>query len=79
VLAIRVQNPDYQHNLFFQAAAAFPDLVYYDADLVITLRHAAIYHTFPLARLRATVDIQLHPGAGSDRSTWDIDPNRRCV
>ncbi len=77
MLAIKVQNPDQQPKLFFQMAAAFPDLTYYDADLVITLRHAAIYHSFPLARLRATVNEHncIQELEVIDLP-WDIDPEK---
>ncbi len=56
VLAIQVENPATQPLLFNRAAAAFPDLVYYDADLPISLRHATRYGTFPLARCQVAID-----------------------
>ena len=56
VLAIQVENPALQPLLFNRVTAAFPDLVYYDADLPISLRHAALYGTFPLARCQVTID-----------------------
>ncbi len=56
VLAIQVENPATQPLLFNRVAAAFPDLVYYDADLPISLRHAALYGTFPLARCQVAID-----------------------
>ena len=55
VLAVQVQNPARQPGLFARAAAAFPDLTWYDADLPVTLRHAAAYNTFPLAMLRLEI------------------------
>jgi DNA polymerase-2 len=56
VLAIQIENPATQPLLFNRVAAAFPDLVYYNADLPIALRHAARYGTFPLARCRVSID-----------------------
>ncbi len=58
VLAIEVSRPADQPLLFAQVARAFPELTFYDADLHITLRHAAVHHTYPLARLKAEVDEQ---------------------
>jgi DNA polymerase II len=56
VLAVEVQKPGHLPEVFRRAAAAFPDLTYYDADLLLTARHAAVYGTFPLARLRLAVE-----------------------
>ena len=47
--------------MFHRAAAAFPDLTYYDADLLLTARHAAVYGTFPLAKLRLTIEAGRRP------------------
>ena len=55
VLACRVNNPYDQPRLFHQAAQVFPELTYYDADLPLALRYAAVYNTFPLARCQVTV------------------------
>jgi DNA polymerase-2 len=75
VLAIEVAQPADQPRLFYQAAQAFPDLTYYDADLHIALRHAAIYGTFPLARCQAETDQQ---GKLQELITldtpWELDP-----
>ncbi len=57
VLAIEVQKPGLLPRLFQRASAAFPDLIYYDADLPLSARHAARYGTFPLAKLRADITI----------------------
>ncbi|HUV92553.1 MAG TPA: hypothetical protein VMV80_05670, partial [Anaerolineales bacterium] len=56
VLSIQVPLPSAQPRLFHQVAAAFPDLTYYDADLQLALRHAAVHNTFPLARCKVVVD-----------------------
>jgi DNA polymerase-2 len=58
VLAIEVAQPADQPGLFRQVSQAFPDLTYYDADLPIALRHAAVYSTFPLARCQVETDQQ---------------------
>jgi DNA polymerase-2 len=75
VLAVQVAKAIQQPALFAQAARTFPDLTYYDADLAITLRHAAIFGTFPLCRARITTDdrgrvqtIQVLD------SPWELDP-----
>ena len=57
-LAVQVQEPAQQPGLFASIAAEFPGLTYYDADVSIALRHAAVYSTFPLAKVQAQVDEQ---------------------
>jgi DNA polymerase II len=79
VLAVEVQKPGLLPGLFQRAAAAFPDLTYYDADLPLSARHAAVHGTFPLAKLRLEVTVS---GAGVTTvqalqtldSPWDLDP-----
>ncbi len=75
VLAIQVLQAAEQPRLFAQASQAFPDLTFYDADLPITLRHAAVYDTFPLARCRIRADERGEIQELSVLDTpWDIDP-----
>ena len=82
VLKIEVQHAARQPQLFQEIARQFPDLDYYDADLQITLRHAALYGTFPLARCYVRAD---ENGLVSELrvldSPWDLDPSRAplCV
>ncbi len=75
VLAIQVLQAAEQPRLFAQASQAFPDLTFYDADLPITLRHAAVYDTFPLARCRILADErgEIQELSVLD-SPWDLDP-----
>lgn len=53
----------------------FPDLILYDIDINVALRHAAVYGTFPLARCHVAVD-----GENAIRelqvldSRWELDP-----
>ena len=56
VLEVRVPQSIQQPPLFARILRTFPDLTFYDADLPITLRHAAVYGTFPLARCRVQAD-----------------------
>ena len=75
VLKIEMQNTARQPLLFREMAQRFPNLDYYDADLGITLRHAARFGTFPLARCYARTDAN---GLVEDLrvldSPWDLDP-----
>src|SRR5574341_1369113 len=75
VLTIQVTRPAAQPGLFQQVSRAFPDLTYYDADLSLSLYHAARYGTFPLARCRLAVN---EAGWVDDLevldSPWDLDP-----
>ena len=56
VLAVEVEQPADQPNLFNALSRQFPDLTYYDADLQFSLRHTAVYGTFPLAKCKVTID-----------------------
>jgi len=75
LLAIEMQDPINQPRLFQRAAKRFPDLDFYDADINITLRHAARWGTFPLARCYVCAD---DDGNVQDMrvldSPWDLDP-----
>ncbi|MDK1028226.1 MAG: DNA polymerase domain-containing protein [Anaerolineae bacterium] len=75
VLAASLDQPSTLPSLFQTLTRIFPDLTFYDTDLHIALRHAAVYGTFPLARCHIVTDRQ-------DKiceldvldSKWDIDP-----
>jgi DNA polymerase-2 len=75
VLAIRAEHPADQPPLFQQLARLFPDLTWYDADLHLSLRYAALHGTFGLARCRAMTD---EGGKLLDLSVldspWELDP-----
>lgn len=77
VLKVEVDNAAKQPQLFQEITRQFPELDYYDADLEITLRHAAKYGTFPLARcyIRADKDGFVHEICALD-SPWDLDTPR---
>ncbi len=75
VLAARLANPADLPRLFHRAAERFPDLTYYDADLVLSLRYAAVTGAFTLAfcRVRFEASGLLH--AIQPLSTpWELDP-----
>jgi DNA polymerase-2 len=76
VLAVTVRQPALQPRLFHEMAARWPNLDYYDADLGITLRHAALFGTFPLARCYARTDEggRIQELRVLD-SPWDLDPS----
>ncbi len=75
VLAIQVAQPARQPRLFQKVVKRFPELTYYDADLQLTLRYSAVYHVFPLARCRASVNDagQVEEIAALDLP-WELDP-----
>ena len=56
-------------------AREFPELPYYDADLPITTRHAAIYNTFPLVHCQVEADEQGRVQTLKALDTpWELDP-----
>ncbi len=64
-----------QPYLFQRVAREFPELPYYDADLALTTRHAAIYNTFPLVHCRVEVDEKGRVQALEALDTpWELDP-----
>ena len=75
VLAVEVDSPTAQAQLFKHTERAFPDLTYYDADVATPLRYTARFGAFPLARCR----VQL--GAENEieqlevlDGRWDLQP-----
>lgn len=77
VLKIELQHAARQPQLFHEIMQRFPDLDYYDADLSISLRHAALYGTFPLARcyVRADESGFIQKLRVLDLP-WDLDPSK---
>jgi DNA polymerase II len=74
VLKVDVQRPADQVRLFNQVAQAFSDLTFYNADVHMMLRHAALFDSFPLAHCRITAasNHQVLDFTALD-SPWDID------
>ncbi len=75
VLAVEVENPAAQPGLFYRIARAFPDLTYYDADLPLGLRHAAIYDTFPFVHCELTVASDNVESIVTLETPWDLEPS----
>ncbi|MGB8252966.1 MAG: DNA polymerase domain-containing protein, partial [Anaerolineaceae bacterium] len=75
VLAIRVASPAQQPAIFHQLAGRFPAVIFYDADIPLMLRYAALHGTFPLAYCTFRSDPQgnLHDLEVLD-SPWDLNP-----
>jgi DNA polymerase-2 len=77
VLAAELDTAAALAQLFPLVEQAFPDLSYYDVDVQIQTRHAAVYGTFPLAQCRISVDGQQRLQALEVLdSAWDRDPER---
>ena len=75
LLSVEMPQVIQQPCLFSRVSKHFPDLDYYDADLHITLRHAARWGTFPLARclVGADQDGQVRDLRVLD-DPWELDP-----
>ena len=75
VLAIQCSQPKDQPRLFQQLVHEFPDLTYYDADIPLPLRYAALYQVFPLVRCQIVADEanQIQQITVLD-SPWELDP-----
>ena len=74
VLKILTPTPSAQEKLFSHLKRAFPDLVYYDADIPIDIRYAAQTGVFPLARclVQVTQEGEIQALETLD-SPWSID------
>jgi DNA polymerase II len=74
VLSVELSQPLDLPRLFGRVSKTFPDLIYYDADLHLSLRHAARYGTYPLAECEMEVGPQkwVHEVQVLS-SPWDID------
>ena len=75
VLAVEVKTPAEVFPLFREMERSFPELDYYDVDVKIQIRHAAVYGSFPLAHCRFIVDGHLNVQSLQVLdSPWEIDP-----
>jgi DNA polymerase II len=73
VMGIEVQKQEELQQVFAKAQSAFPDLDYYDVDISLSLRHAAIYATFPLAFCELEIDGEQVKKISPLETPWDLD------
>jgi DNA polymerase II len=75
VLAICVEQAAEQPQLFRSIARQFPELDYYDADVLLSIRYAALHGTFALAHCRVNYQ---EDGLLTDLQVldtpWELDP-----
>ena len=75
VLQATVDSPVHQTRLFREVQQRFPEITYYDADIPVSTRHAAVYGTFPMAFCEIAYDenrwIQ---ELKTLNSRWDLSP-----
>lgn len=74
VLAVEVLHAPQLDDLFRQAAAAFPDLVYYDTDIPLPLRYAATFGIFPLARCQVEIRENRVMNITALDTPWELEP-----
>jgi hypothetical protein len=74
VLSIQVQHPGDLPGLFRRFSTAFPNLTFYDADLPISLRYAAVFGVFALCHCRVDVQGNEVNAITALDSPWDLDP-----
>jgi DNA polymerase-2 len=75
LLAMQAKLPADQARLFRSLQVDYPELTYYDADLPLSLRHAARYGTFPLAHCHVVTDGQAEVRQIDVLdSPWELDP-----
>jgi len=74
VLSIEVQRPGDLPGLFRRFSSAFPNLTFYDADLPISLRYAAVFGVFALCHCRVELQGNQVKAITALDSPWDLDP-----
>jgi len=75
VLAIDVDTPAHQVELFHRLEDQFPTLIWYDADVTISTRYIARYGAFPLALCQLEADNQNRiQSLETLNSRWDVMP-----
>jgi len=75
VLAIDVDTPAHQVELFHRLEDKFPTLIWYDADVTISTRYIARYGAFPLALCQLEADNQNRiQSLETLNSRWDVMP-----
>jgi DNA polymerase II len=74
VLAITVRSPGEQPGLFRRAAQEFPDLVWYNVDLPLALRHSSAFGVFPLSRCKVGLEGAQVLSIVPMDTAWDLDP-----
>lgn len=77
VLAVEMANTALQPCLFRQVANRFPDLTFYDADIPLGPRYAAVYDIFPLCHCQVVTDDngRIHQITPHE-SRWDMTPSQ---
>ena len=75
VLKVEVPSPSAFEGLFKEVNHQFPDLSYYDVDIPLILRYAAVFNVFPLAYCK----VEVEQGWNITRITaldtpWELDP-----
>jgi DNA polymerase-2 len=75
LMSVHVSSPAIFARLFREASRRFDDLVYYDADIPLTLRYAAAYDVFLMAHCKLTAgpDGKV-TGIKTFDTPWDLEP-----
>jgi DNA polymerase-2 len=74
VLAVEVCNPAQQPKLFQHTLRRFPELDFYDADVSVPMRYAAVFDIFPLNYCEVTTDDTNQIKAiHSLENRWEVD------
>jgi DNA polymerase-2 len=74
VLAVEVLQPIKLDGLFRSMVNAFSDLTYYDADISLPLRYAAVFGVFPLAQVQIEVSGEKIVSISPLDTPWDVEP-----
>ena len=73
VMGVEVQKQEDLQQVFTKAQSAFPDLDFYDVDISLSLRHAAVYGTFPLAFCELDIEGEQVKKIKPLETPWELD------
>ncbi len=74
VMGINVNKQEELQQVFARARSAFPDLDYYDVDILLSLRYAAGCGVFPLAFCELGMEGDQVRSITPLETPWDLDP-----
>jgi DNA polymerase-2 len=76
VLEVSVMHSSRFDELFREINQRFPDLLYYDTDIPLILRYAAVFGVFPLGRCKVKVKHGWEISTITTLETpWELDPD----
>lgn len=74
LVAITVKNPFFQSKIFRDIESKFPQLSYFDCDVPIGIRYAAVYDAFPMSHCEFEISDKKILAVRVLSSRWELFP-----